>query len=191
MTSTIRKERDRLKIKEAIFEIAIKLASEKGWSDVSIRKISARIHYSTIKIYSVFGSKENLFIELREQGFKKLYNLYHSLTINENEPKQAIRDITRKTIEFYLNNKELYQIMFGVVGITGVKKTCREDTQSYSVAHFIKKILENALPGNSDSLFFNWWALVHGFISIGMGMGEQDFMNMLSYLDDSIERFVE
>jgi AcrR family transcriptional regulator len=81
---------------------AIQIAKEQGWSSVSVRKISERIKFSTIIIYSEFGSKESLINEIKEYGFKKLLNKLKRTCENTDRNDQLIRTITWETLNFYL-----------------------------------------------------------------------------------------
>ncbi len=76
MTIKERREREKQNLKNEILNVAIKLAKRESWAEVSIRKISQEIEYSTIIIYNLFGNKDNLFFALKELGFKKLLSMY-------------------------------------------------------------------------------------------------------------------
>lgn len=189
MTANYNKDKDFLK--SQILKTAIELAHEIGWPSVSVRKISKKMDYSTMVIYSVFGNKESLFECLREKGFSKLLNLYKDAEKDKNDPQELIHAITNTTIDFYKKEKELYQVMFGVVGISGVKENCSFNSTASLTAQFIKDAIAKVLDGDVQSLFVNWWAIVHGFISISESMMEGEMAELLPYLDDSIKRFLK
>ena len=186
-----RRIQEKRELKEKIITTAIEIAGESGWSQVSVRNISERIRYSSIMIYSLFGSKENLFAELKRFGFGKLLEAYARMIPTNDDQKKAVKDLTESTLSFYFENRQLYQVMFGIIGLPGVPDSCGEESDSYRVAEFIKNVLSNAAEGDIDSLFFRWWALVHGFISIGASMSEDRFRQILPYLDEALEKFLE
>jgi len=95
------------------------------------------------------------------------------------------------SIKFYQKNRELYQIMFGVVGIAGVHETCGQNSAPNLTAEFVKSVLAKALSGSTESLFINWWALMHGFISIGMNISSSGFKELIPFYNEAIERFLK
>ena len=67
-----RQERDRETVRRAILDAARDLFVTEGFQNVSIRKIAERIEYSPAAIYSYFPSKDDIFFELAEEGFRLL-----------------------------------------------------------------------------------------------------------------------
>src|SRR3954470_15008431 len=67
-----RQERDREAVRRAILDAARDLFVTEGYQNVSIRKIAERIEYSPASIYSYFESKDDIFFELAEEGFRLL-----------------------------------------------------------------------------------------------------------------------
>jgi AcrR family transcriptional regulator len=67
-----RHERDREAVRRAILDAARELFVREGYNNVSIRKIAERIEYSPAAIYSYFPSKDDIFFELAEEGFRLL-----------------------------------------------------------------------------------------------------------------------
>ena len=67
-----RQERDREAVRRAILDAARELFVSEGYNNVSIRKIAERIEYSPASIYSYFPSKDDIFFELAEEGFRLL-----------------------------------------------------------------------------------------------------------------------
>ena len=67
-----RQERDREAVRRAILDAARELFVAEGFQNVSIRKIAERIEYSPAAIYGYFPSKDDIFFELAEEGFRLL-----------------------------------------------------------------------------------------------------------------------
>ncbi|MEO1627502.1 MAG: helix-turn-helix domain-containing protein, partial [Bacteroidota bacterium] len=74
-------------------DAALELAKSEGWENVSIRKIAKKIGFSTMKIYSDFGSKERLFFDIQKIGFKLLKETYFSAIENIDDPKLKLESI--------------------------------------------------------------------------------------------------
>ncbi len=192
-TRPLRAAEDNGDLKHEILAAAIEIATEQGWAAVSVRRIAQRIGYSTFVIYTTFGGKTELFAALRQHGFDQLMAHYSPLEprkLTKATSREAVRRIARGTLDFYLENRALYQAMFGVVGLSGVFDECDRDSLALGAAQYVQKFLTKALDGDPTSLFMNWWALVHGFISIGNTLSPEEFEKIVPYLDQAIERFL-
>jgi AcrR family transcriptional regulator len=72
MGSKERQSRERHAVRESILEAARDLFTTEGYRNVSIRKIAERIEYSPAAIYSYFGGKDDIYLALAEDGFRRL-----------------------------------------------------------------------------------------------------------------------
>jgi AcrR family transcriptional regulator len=59
-------------IRRAILDAALELFVTNGYAQVSIRNIASKVSYSPGAIYSYFPSKDDIFLALAEEGFRKL-----------------------------------------------------------------------------------------------------------------------
>jgi AcrR family transcriptional regulator len=59
-------------IRRAILDAALQLFVTHGYAQVSIRNIASKVGYSPGAIYSYFLSKDDIFLALAEEGFRKL-----------------------------------------------------------------------------------------------------------------------
>ena len=67
-----RHDRDRSAVRESILHAARELFVTEGYRTVSMRKIAERIEYSPAAIYGYFGSKDEIFYALAEEGFRMM-----------------------------------------------------------------------------------------------------------------------
>jgi len=72
MGSRERQDRERSAVRESILDAARDLFVNDGYRHVSIRKIAERIEYSPAAIYGYFTSKDEIFLALAEEGFRRL-----------------------------------------------------------------------------------------------------------------------
>ncbi len=72
MGSKERQDRERQAVRQSILDAARDLFSIEGYRNVSIRKIAERIEYSPAAIYSYFASKDDIYLALAEDGFRRL-----------------------------------------------------------------------------------------------------------------------
>jgi AcrR family transcriptional regulator len=172
--------------KAAIVQATLELAEEHGWRAVSIRKIAAKVNYSTIVVYDKFGSKKNLLLDVQQYGFHKLVALYASRLQGDLTPREKILVLSNCTWEFAEQNPELYKLMFGLSGVLDFPDP---QNAASSAAQFVQQRLAPLFRDDVKSVFANWWALVHGFITIRFTGGAYPDMLKI-YFDDAVRRFV-
>jgi len=108
-----RHERDREAVRRAILDAARDLFVIEGYHNVSIRKIAERIEYSPAAIYSYFPSKDDIFFELAEEGFRLL-----SAQRSDDEvfaalpPLDRVRTIFWRLYEFSRDQPQYFALMF-------------------------------------------------------------------------------
>ena len=67
-----RRDRERQAVTDSILDAARELFLAEGYASVSIRKIAERIEYSPAAIYSYYTSKDDIFLALAKEGFRRL-----------------------------------------------------------------------------------------------------------------------
>jgi AcrR family transcriptional regulator len=111
-----RQERDREAVRRGILDAARELFVSEGYRNVSIRKIAERIEYSPAAIYSYFGSKDDIFFALAEEGFRLLYTADDSAALAEEldklSPLDRLRAIFWRLYEFSRQHPQYFELMF-------------------------------------------------------------------------------
>jgi AcrR family transcriptional regulator len=174
-------------VAENIIHATLELATAEGWQAVSIRKIAARIQYSTMVIYEHFGNKTSLLQSIQKYGFKKLLADYTTRLRQELTAKEAILVLSNSTWTFAEQHPELYTLMFG---LSGMATPCDPQQGASATAQYVRHRLSDVFQDDLNSVFMNWWALVHGFIMIKFIDG-YDAHLLKIYFDDAMRRFVE
>jgi AcrR family transcriptional regulator len=111
MTIANRKERQKEELKAKILEAARSLFIERGFEETSIRNIAERIEYSPTTIYLYFKDKDDIFYALHQEGFI-LLNQYFRALEHVSDPFERLKAINRAYINFALENREYYDLMF-------------------------------------------------------------------------------
>lgn len=150
--------------KNEIVGATLKVAEEKGWKKTSVRDISKRINYSTIKIYSEFGSKEGLLKVIQKQGFVMLKDEYLKSMDTQDSSDEKLIELTVKHFQFANQHKTYYDLMFQMNGSSGPYPSGEIlKIAGKPVSQLLSEVA--GYPVNK-TLFFHWWALAHGFIAI-------------------------
>jgi AcrR family transcriptional regulator len=106
-----RRERERTETREKILDAARELFIEEGFDGVSMRKIAERVEYSPTAIYMHFADKEQLFMEICHEDFRRLAQSLVGLA-QVPDPVERLRRIGDAYIEFGVQNPNHYRTMF-------------------------------------------------------------------------------
>ena len=106
-----RRERDRIETREKILEAARDLFIEEGFDGVSMRRIAERVEYSPTAIYMHFADKEQLFMEICHEDFRRLAQSLVGLA-QVPDPVERLQRIGDAYVEFGLQNPNHYRTMF-------------------------------------------------------------------------------
>ncbi len=113
-----RQERDREAVSRSILDAARDLFVAEGYQNVSIRKIAERIEYSPAAIYGYFGSKDDIFFALAEEGFRLLFSCTAEVRGGEvtaeqpADPLDSIRGALMTVYAFSKSHPEYFALMF-------------------------------------------------------------------------------
>ena len=193
-----RKARHNATVRRSILDAARKLANEDGWRAVSIRKLARAIEYSTAMIYQHFESKEHVLKTLQDEGFEKLAKMIEKAKSTAFQRELQLVNISLAYWQFSLAYPALYQVMFNLEGVyVSGRNTNAQLRRAGKPAHEILFHLTSS-PAELEEVFFNWCAIVHGFISITMSQRlpvgspqeQEDKAKKETYLRHAITRFL-
>jgi len=192
-----RRQRQKEEVRTSILDAAWQLVAAEGWQALSIRKIADAIEYSVPVIYDHFENKEAIFLEFTKRGFQLLNEDLIKATNEFKKPEQQIEAIAYAYWNFAFNNKEYYQLMYGL-GMPG----CETVKQISELKHFtqlvmepISKLIEKSGSKKTEDYLklHTFWSMLHGLISININMiskenGHDELNNLV--LKDFIKGFI-
>jgi len=106
-----RKERHKEDLKQTILNAAKELFLTEGYEATSIRKIAARIEFSPTTIYLYYKDKSDIAHALHCEGFLML-NAQFAVLQHVAHPFERLKAMGRLYIQFALENKDFYELMF-------------------------------------------------------------------------------
>ncbi len=196
-----RKERQKKEVRDSILQAAWHLVNEEGWQNLSIRKIADAIEYSVPVVYDHFENKEAILSEFNRQGFKLLGDKLSEAKGSQTKPVLQLEAIAFAYWDFAFNNKEYYQLMYGLGMPTCESLTKVPELMAFiGVIHStIEEIIKNGNNAGSDTWLkvHSFWSMIHGLVSINLmspevshlGMSQVDFNKAI--LKDFIKGFVK
>jgi AcrR family transcriptional regulator len=137
---TERQERDRHAVQRAILDAARDLFVRDGYERVSIRKIAERIDYSPAAIYGYFPSKDDIFFELAEEGFRLLAGSETTEfeALSQLAPLERIRTLFWRLYEFSREHPQYFALMF-------VDRSVPRITREYERFAFIRELKKQVM----------------------------------------------
>lgn len=183
-----RKERQKTEMREAILSAALKLFSDEGYDNVTMRKIADKIEYSVGTIYLYFKDKGEIFYELHNRGFAEFYK--RQLSVQRiKDPIERLKAHGEAYIQFAMEYPEYYDVMFiSRTPSKEIKKSehWEEGERTYEILKLnIKQAMEAGYFKNVDLdvAAFSLWSFVHGisalFVRERLSMMPTEFLKPL------------
>ena len=190
-----RKYRQKEEVRSLILDAAWKLILEEGYASLSIRKVADAIEYSVPVIYSHFDSKDAILKEFVKRGYGQLVEQLLHVKESQSEPSRQLEVMSLAYWDFARNNKEYYQVMFGL-GIPSCEAV-RQVPEIQAFGELIQSVIRQAIAAsrhpeaNFFLKFHTYWSILHGIISIQMNGASPHSNEMsLQILKDAIGGFI-
>jgi AcrR family transcriptional regulator len=174
MGITERKERERQEMKSRIVEAATRMFLEEGFEKFSIRSIAEKIEYSPATIYLYFKDKNQLFYEVHEQGFAKLFERFEPLNRIEN-PMDRLYRMGEAYLRFAFENPEYYELMFIMKAPLNYLKEQQEVWEGGMknfdfLQNTVRECQEQGLmkPVGVDIATMSIFSFVHGLVALAL-----------------------
>jgi AcrR family transcriptional regulator len=168
-----RKAREKKELRQEILNAARSLFVERGYDNVSMRKIAEKVEYSPATIYLYFRDKEDLFDTLCAGMFERLV---HRLTTHPSRGPglEGMRAALRAYIDFGLDHPQDYCVTFLVEDREwhNVDKPCRRREAGCRAFSCLQELVRlNAQAGvirvnNVEATAQMLWASIHGLTSL-------------------------
>lgn len=172
-----------------ILDAACNIVKEEGWQGLSLRKIADAIEYTAPIIYEYFANKEAILQELTKKGYLVLNKDLIQAKKSKDNPAEQLEAMWLAYWQFAFENKEMYQLMFGVEMTTCHMVAFPEVQTPYDLfTETIIEVMGDKKP-NEDIIcqkYYTYYSVVHGLISINLvGNGLPNDIN-LQILKDAI-----
>lgn len=171
-----RKEKQKLDIKKQILDASIRLFTEKGFENVSIRKIAEIIEYSPTTVYLYFKDKNEILFNLHELGFQKMTD-YNTNLADIKNPLVRLHKMGENYIRFGLENPDFYDVMFLQKAPMEALKAMKEECEWISgdramgiLQETIRECMDKQLivEGDVNVVAMSIWAMVHGLVTLAI-----------------------
>jgi AcrR family transcriptional regulator len=155
-----------------ILAASLDIVKEEGWPALSMRKIADKIEYTAPIIYEYFNNKDAILQELTRIGYVKLGKQMEEAAGKFTDPTKQLEAMWLAYWNFAFEEKELYQVMYGVEMNCCVMENACPDMKGPATMLWdkIEEIvpLEKRTEEYVDTKYYTFWSVVHGLISINM-----------------------
>ncbi len=156
-------------MKEMILAAARELFFKDGFEHVSMRNIAAKIEYSPAAIYRYFRDKEDIVLQLRHEGIRKLFEMQSAN--NDPDPFVRLRNRGRIYLEFAINEPEYYDLLFNMSPPSSCPPEKWFENSSEGFMRFRENVRECVESGELgqvelDTVVATLWSTVHGLAAL-------------------------
>ena len=167
-----RRQRQRQELRSGILAAAREIANNEGWGAVTIRRIAERIEYSPPVLYEYFDSKEDLLLELVRMGYAEQLGAVESARDASDDSEEALLGMTRAWCRFAFDSPDLYQVMYGLGGVSFPVPELRKEGEKIAEAmeRAIEEVLKKYGKDNTsvrEKVVLGWGTL-HGLVALAM-----------------------
>ena len=107
-----RKIEERKQRKKLILKGALEVFNKHGIEKTTMDEIALESGFGKATLYYYFSSKDDVFIDIMEKGWKQLWEGIESLIVEEVNPRTKFIGIIRKMGEIVTDDKILYGFLF-------------------------------------------------------------------------------
>jgi len=107
-----RKQEERNIRKQSILKGALNVFNEVGIEKTTMDQIAVESGFGKATLYYYFSSKDEVFVEIMEQGWKDLWEGIESKIIENVGPRNKFMSIIKEMANIVNNNKILYGFLF-------------------------------------------------------------------------------
>ncbi|MBB6454735.1 AcrR family transcriptional regulator [Salirhabdus euzebyi] len=158
--------------KDQIIAEASKLFLDEGYEMISMRKIATKVGCSPTNLYRHFQNKEDILLVLLERGYS-VFLSYIQQAIDQNKELEfriKLKQALKSYVNFGLENKEYYQLMF-IRNFEHFDRVVIGESDRMKgfnlLANLIQEGMEKGLvKGDIEVISQSLWGLIHGITSL-------------------------
>jgi AcrR family transcriptional regulator len=172
---------ERQRIETDIRQAALRLFSEHGYRNVSLRAIARELNLSATALYRYFDSKEALLAAIRAEGFVELKNRLIEIQSRQESALAVARMAIKVYLDFALNSRDLFSLMyeFDQAELAEDPNVAINRSAAFAEAERLSETLlrDTNQSGDPNELAHLFWIGAHGLAALAVShqldMGKQ------------------
>jgi len=105
------RQRDAVRTKREILEVATREFAERGYAGARVDEIAAQTRTTKRMIYYYFGGKEQLYVAVLEAAYSRIRSAEREAEVDHLEPRAAIRRLAELTFDHHEANPEFIRLV--------------------------------------------------------------------------------
>jgi len=188
-----RKERDKLRNKDAILEAAVHLFAQKGFAETKLEDVATLAEFGKGTLYNYFENKDDLLLSAFDFAVAKILDFLYEQLSSVSDPMERIRLIANSQFNYYRQNTDFMNVVMTNHQIL-MNNTCSrpvfdrfQDLKKLVVIEMQAAMDAGQLrPGNAQHYATYLSGMIHGQVrSLNAGDMKMDDM----YADEIIDVF--
>lgn len=150
------------KTKRAIFESAIQVFSNCGYTGATMDEVVARAGVAKGSLYYHFKSKEELFIFIIKEGMDLIHEEVEKATENIDDSYEIIKESAKVQLKYVYENKDLFKVIISQIWGTGERNNMlREEIKSLinKSSKKFKAVMDSGYIEDEDPLLLSYGLL--------------------------------
>src|SRR5215510_7423085 len=111
MTQHGTRPRDAQRTRAEIIEVATREFADKGYAGARVDDIAALTSTTKRMIYYYFGGKEELFLAVLEQAYRRIRSLEQELDVEHLDPVSALRRLAELTFDHHETHQDFVRLV--------------------------------------------------------------------------------
>jgi TetR/AcrR family transcriptional regulator len=178
------------KTKKAIFESAIKVFSNYGYTGATMDDVVARAGVAKGSLYYHFKSKEELFIFIIKEGRNLINEEIEEATKDVTDPYEIIKVSAKVQLKYVYENKDLFKVIISQLWGTGERNNMlREEIRTLIDKSSVKfkAVMDGGFIENDDPIL-----LSYGLIGVLVSSALYEILNEDKYNhEEVVEKFMK
>jgi AcrR family transcriptional regulator len=105
------RQRDAVRTKREILEVATREFAERGYAGARVDEIAAQTRTTKRMIYYYFGGKEQLYVAVLEAAYSRIRSAEREAEVDHLDPRAAIRRLAELTFDHHEANPEFIRLV--------------------------------------------------------------------------------
>lgn len=150
------------KTKRAIFESAIQVFSNCGYTGATMDEVVARAGVAKGSLYYHFKSKEELFIFIIKEGMDLIHEEVEKATENIDDSYEIIKESAKVQLKYVYENKDLFKVIISQIWGTDERNNMlREEIKSLinKSSKKFKAVMDSGYIEDEDPLLLSYGLL--------------------------------
>lgn len=106
-----RKERDKLRNKEAILDAAVHLFAQKGFAETKLEDVAALAEFGKGTLYNYFENKSDLLLSAFDYAVSSMLDFLYQQLSSVSDPLDRIRLIANSQFNYYRTNTDFMKVI--------------------------------------------------------------------------------